>query len=494
VGATASWPLLAAVLVSTGAAGLILVSGRRPNLRETWTLLAAVAKFGFVLALLPAVLAGEQPSVELFPITPTITLGFRADAAAMLLALSASALWLLTSIYSIGYVRGLDSARQTRYFASFALCMSATIGMAFSADLFTFFVFYELLTVATYPLVAHDQSPEALRAGRRYLGYLLAGGAALLAALAIVQTAAPGADFQGGGYLAGTMSDGAMIVVFALFTVGFGTKSALMPLHAWLPAAMVAPTPVSSLLHAVAVVKAGVFGFARATGYVIGPEVLADIGAAALLAAVAALTIVVASITAIRQDELKRLLAFSTIAHLSYIVLGLAVVSANGWGGSFLHIANHATHKITLFFCAGAIYVKAHVKHVSEMHGIARQMPVTLGAFTLAAFGLAGIPPMGGFVSKFFLIRGALDADQLVLATVLLLAGVLTAAYLVPVVRVAYTRPTETYTHRDEASWWMVGPIVGTALLSLLLGLGDLLPVGELASQVASSVTGGDIP
>jgi multicomponent Na+:H+ antiporter subunit D len=483
--------LVAAVSVSLVAAALIAASSRRPNLRETWTLVAAVVKLGVVLALLPAVLRGAEPEVTLFPIAQGVTFTLRADPAGMVFALSAAALWLLTSIYSIGYVRGLDEHRQTRYFAAFALCLSATIGLAFAANLFTFFVFYELLTAATYPLVAHKESPEAIAAGRKYLGYLLTGGVALLLAVVVSHVLAPGVGFTAGGYLAGTVGPTGLVLLFALFILGFGTKSAVMPLHAWLPTAMIAPTPVSALLHAVAVVKAGVFGFARAIGYVVGPETLWDAGASVLLATLAAVTIVVASLVAFRQDNLKRRLAYSTIAHLSLIVVGLCLVTASAWNGALLHIVNHAALKITLFFCAGAIYVRAHVEQISQMDGIGRQMPVTMAAFGVASLGLAGVPPLGGFVSKWFLGLGAIEAGDLLLAGILLGSGLLTAGYLLPIVFRAFFRPSARFTRYGEASAFMVVPLALTALAALLLGLGDLFTFGDLAAAAGTQVTGG---
>jgi multicomponent Na+:H+ antiporter subunit D len=484
--------LAGAVGASLAAAPLILVSGSRPNLRESWTFLAAIVKIGVIVALLPAVLRGEEPEAVLFPIIDGVTLALRADAAGMIFALSASVLWLLTSVYSIGYVRGLDEKRQTRYFASFALCLSATIGLAFAANLLTFFIFYELLTAATYPLVAHKETPEAIRAGRRYLGYLLTGGVAVLLATASVHALAPGVDFTAGGYLAGEVGSVGVVALFALFVVGFGTKSAVMPLHAWLPSAMVAPTPVSALLHAVAVVKAGVFGFARAIGFVIGPEELWAVGASAVLAALAAVTIVVASLIAFREDKLKRRLAYSTIAHLSYIVLGLSLITATAWNGALLHIVNHAALKITLFFCAGAIYVRTSVDRISEMDGIGRQMPLTMAAFGVASLGLAGVPPIGGFFSKWQLGLGAIEAQEAVLAVVVIGSGLLTAGYLLPIFFRAFFRPSARFTRFGEASAFMVVPLVLTALAGLLLGFGDLFTIGELAGAASTSVTGVD--
>jgi multicomponent Na+:H+ antiporter subunit D len=483
-------PLLA-VGVPFVVAVLVVLARRAPDVRETITVVGATATFLVIAAMLPGVLDGRPHELTLLEFAPGVELGLRADGLGMVFALSAGFLWILASLYAIGYMRGAGEKKQTRFFASFALCLASTFGLAFSADLLTFFLFYELLTVATYPLVVHKETDQALAAGRRYLAYLLSGGVMLLLAVAIIYQAAGDLTFQAGGFAGDHLSDGALLAVFLLMVVGFGTKSGIMPLHAWLPSAMVAPTPVSALLHAVAVVKAGVFGFARAIGFVLGPGVLAGIGATRVLASLAAATIVIASIIALRQDNLKRRLAFSTIAHLSYIILGLSIFSEAAWDGALLHIVNHAALKITLFFCAGAIYVHAHLDRVSQLDGIGRGMPFTMGAFALASLGLAGLPPMGGFVSKTYLVLGAADAGDLVFAAVLLSSGLFTVAYLFPIVyRAFFVAPKGDTTQRD-ASAFMVVPLSVTAIVSLALGLGDVFGMYDISTTVAASVIGG---
>ncbi len=500
--------LLAVVATPMLAAVLIALSGRRPNVREAWTLIAAATTLGLAVVLFTQLLgSGAAPSIDLVQLAPGLELRLAVDDAGMLFALSASALWLATSAYAIGYVRGTDEVHQTRFYASFALCVAATMGLAFSANFFTFFIFYELLTAATWPLVVHKQTPEALAAGRRYLRYLLGGGTALLLALVITQVVAPGQNFVLGGYLDGLISNSGVIIIVALVTLGFGTKAAMMPLHRWLPSAMVAPTPVSSLLHAVAVVKAGVFGFVRVFGFVIGPDLLAEVGAGVVVATLAGITIVVASVIAFRQDNLKRRLAYSTIGHLSFIILGVSLLSAEAWNGALLYIANHAVLKITLFFCAGAIYVTEHKTKVSELDGIGRRMPLTMVAFAVASLGLAGVPPVGGWVSKWFLGMGTVDADQPVLAFVVLGSGLLTAGYLLPIVYRAFFRPAPDASPAPaparsgsglplrlrlagEARPMMLVPLVATAAISLALGLGDVFRLDVLTSAVSSLVVG----
>ena len=400
---------LAALLIPVLAVVFILFSTRRPNIREFWTMAAAAGMFGVIFSMLPAVLDGRSPQISLLNISPGISLALRVDTVGMIFALSASALWIITSFYSIGYMRSLNEKKQTRYYAAFALCLASTIGIAFSANLLTFVLFYEILTLVTYPLVIHKETPEAIAAGRKYLVYLLTGGLALIAAAALTYYYAGSLDFKAGGFLGNLSGQPNLMMLFVLFLVGFGVKSALLPFHSWLPTAMIAPTPVSALLHAVAVVKAGVFGFVRVIGFVFGPSVFHDIGAWQILAIMAAITIVVSSLLAFYQDNLKRRLAYSTVGHLSYIILGVSLLSPDAWTGGLLHLVNHATLKITLFFCAGAIYAKTHIENISQLNGIAKQMPLTLGAFTLAAIGLAGIPPLNGFVSKWLIGQGAFD-------------------------------------------------------------------------------------
>ena len=266
-----------------------------------------------------------------------------------------------------------------------------------------------------------------------------------------------------------------------------------MPLHSWLPTAMVAPTPVSALLHAVAVVKAGVFGFARAIGFIIGPQMLHDSGAADYLAGLTAATILIASLIALRQDNLKMRLAYSTVGHLSYIVLGITMLSVSGWTGGLLHMVNHAVMKITLFFCAGAIYVKTHCKEVSELNGIGRQMPITMGAFALASIGLAGMPPVNGFISKWYLVQGAMDIGQTALVATLLLSGVLNAGYFFSIVVRAFFFRSDKFTRFGEASPLMVVPLALTAIFALLLGIfpNQFPNLFQLAATAASSVFGG---
>ena len=374
--------LILIVLIPLVAAVLVALTGAWPNLREAISLLAGGILFFLVLSLLPSVLAGENPSVWIAEPIPGLPIALRAEPLGTLFGLTASFLWTVTTVYSIGYLRGHGESNQSRFYAFFAIAIASTMGVAFAENLFTLFLFYELLTISTYPLVTHTGTTEARQGGRTYLGILLGTSMGLLL-VAVVWTwhLAGTGEFRVGGILAGTASPLVIGVLYALFVFGIG-KAALMPFHSWLPAAMVAPTPVSALLHAVAVVKAGVFAILKVTIYVFGLDLVRENGASNWLLWVAAGTILIASLIALQQDNLKRRLAYSTISHLSYVVLGALIANAAGIIGGAMHIATHAFGKITLFFCAGAILVATHKTKISEMDGLGRRMPLTMGAFS----------------------------------------------------------------------------------------------------------------
>jgi multicomponent Na+:H+ antiporter subunit D len=468
-------PLLPILVSAIGALLIARTGERRANLREFWSVAAGVLQLAFVAWMIPDVLAGRTPECVLARILPGVELAFRVDALGLLFALGASALWIATSFYSIGYMRSLAEHAQTRYFACFALALSATMGVAFSANLFTLFLFYEALTLATYPLVAHKETPEARAGARKYVIYLLgAAKAFLLAAIVLTYNVAGTLEFHKGGIFPASALSAEPVflsVVFALFLFGFA-KNAVMPLHSWLPAAMVAPTPVSALLHAVAVVKTGVFSTVRVFLFVFGPDAMRLLGVDNLALAVAAVTILVASLLALGQNNLKARLAFSTVSQLSYIVLGAALLTPSGIVGGIAHVTNHAVSKITLFLCAGSIYVSTHKTEVSQLSGLAKQMPWTMAAFTLATVSLVGIPPASGFVSKWYLAVGSVERGSLWTLAVLLISSLLSAAYLIPIVYRAYFEEApDAAEHGVVEVPWMVVPLVVTALVSVLLGL-----------------------
>jgi len=383
-------------------------------------------------------------------------------------------------------MRSLEEHAQTRYFSCFALALSATLGVAFSANLFTLFLFYEALTLVTYPLVGHHETDKSRAGARKYIIYLLGTAKVLLLpAIILTYNLAGTLDFRAGGILPAeklTEQPALLFVVFAIFLFGFA-KNALMPLHSWLPAAMVAPTPVSALLHAVAVVKTGVFCTLRIFLFVFGVDAMRELGADQLALAAASVTILVASLLALNQDNLKARLAFSTVSQLSYIILGAALLSSSGVMGGIAHITNHAVSKITLFFCAGSIYVSTRKTEISQLSGLAKRMPWTMAAFSLASLSIVGIPLTSGFVSKWYIALGAVDRGSLAPLTVLLAGSLLSAAYLGPVVYKAYFEKESPNGGEVREVPWMVAPLAITAAASLLLGLFPG-PVLELAGRV----------
>lgn len=434
VAATLLLPLLGAVFVA--------LTGGRPNLREAVTLVTSVLLACTVWSLLQEVLAGGQPAVTLTEVAPGLPLAFQIEPLGMLFGCVASGLWIVNSLYSIGYMRANGEHHQTRFYVCFAIAIASSMGIAFAGNMFTLFIFYEALTLSTYPLVAHKETEEAKRGARVYLG-LLIGTSMGFQMVAIIWTwvAAGTLDFTAGGILRGKVDPVLLPFLLALYMFGIG-KAALMPFHRWLPAAMVAPTPVSALLHAVAVVKAGVFTVLKVVVYVFGIDLLADTGASQWLIGVAAFTLVAASVVALTKDNLKARLAYSTVSQLAYIVLGAALATSFGVLGGGLHIATHALGKITLFMCAGAIYVATHKTEISEMDGLGRRMPFTYAAFLVGALSIIGLPPLAGVWSKWYLAMGAVDAGMWIVVAVYMVSSLLNVGYLVPVVARGFFRPS----------------------------------------------------
>lgn len=459
----ADFILVALALPLLGAVGIAL-AGQHPNRREGITLATAALLFYCVLQLLDPVLAGQYPAVTLLEPLPGLPVAFSVEPLGMIFALIASGLWIVNSVYSIGYMRGNNEANQTRFYLCFALAISAALAIAFAANLLTLFLFYEVLTLITYPLVTHAGTDKAKAGGRVYLAILM-GTSVLFLLPAVIYTwhIAGTTDFRVGGILPAGMDPQTLCILLALFMFGIG-KAALMPFHRWLPAAMVAPTPVSALLHAVAVVKAGVFSVLKIIIYVFGLEALT--GATDWLVAIAGFTIVAASIVALSADNLKRRLAYSTISQLSYVVLAAAILAPLSVIGAALHIAAHAFGKITLFFAAGSIYTAAHKTEVSQLDGIGRRMPWTMAAFGIGALSMIGLPPAAGFVSKWYLVSGAFAQQHWVALAVVLASTLLNAGYFLPIVYRAFFRPlsadAEAHPH-GEAPWPIVVALSLTA-------------------------------
>ena len=472
-------PLLA-VAVSLLGAALIVAARKNPNIREGFSLGTAVLKFLIVVSMVPTVLAGTKLHYTLFSFLPGVSVEFRVDALGLLFAITASFLWIVTTVYSIGYMRSLNEHAQTRYYTCFALTLSATLGIAFSANLVTLFLFYEIITFVTYPLVTHHGTKEDYAAGNKYLFYLLATSKAFfVTAIFLTYNLSGSLEFKPGGVFPNGANQTVLMIAYFLFLAGIA-KAAIMPVHRWLPAAMVAPTPVSALLHAVAVVNTGVFCVLRVIFNIFGMELMQSLNLGVLTVFIVSFTIIGASLYALTRDNLKALLAYSTVSQLSYMVLGVALLTPSGMAGGILHIANHAFSKITLFFCAGSIYVASHKTNISQMGGIGRMMPWTMAAFSIGALSMIGIPPLAGYVTKHYLTVGATEANQNLTFYMLWLSTLLNAGYFLPILYKAYFQPPQEEISQSgkggslpiqEPSYFIVIPLLLCAAISVVLGI-----------------------
>jgi multicomponent Na+:H+ antiporter subunit D len=461
--------IVLALAIPVAGALAIAAAGRiGPNVRETVTLLTAGLLAFTVWQIVPIVFAGERPGVTLVEWLPGLSIAFRVEPLGMLFAALASSLWIVNSVYSIGYMRGNREKNQTRFYVMFAISLAATMGIAFAGNLLTLFLCYEILTLSTYPLVSHKGDAATVRSARVYLGVLLTTSIGLfLPAIIWTYSVAGTGDFTAGGILSEKIAGPAVGLLLGLFVFGIG-KAAVMPVHRWLPAAMVAPTPVSALLHAVAVVKAGVFTITKVIVYVFGIDFLFSEASSAWLLYAAAFTIIAASVVALRQTNLKRLLAYSTIAQLSYVVMAAAILKPLAEIGAAIHMVAHAFGKITLFFAAGAIYVAAKKTELPQLAGLGRRMPLTMTAFTIGALSMIGVPPTGGFVSKWYILAGAFEADNYVALFTIIASTVLNAAYFLPIVyAVWFVKEAPGGKEHGEAPWPAVLALTVTAALTI---------------------------
>ena len=434
MGMDTSTAILLSMILPAVAVVLNLVLRHRDNLRDGLTFVIAAATFAVVLVILYNVGNQTTAPLVLFEVLPGLDLAFNVEPLGLMFALLASGLWIVTHIYAIGYMRTNKEDNHARFFACFSFAIFSVMGIAFAANMFTLFLFYEALTLSTYPLVAHKGTPEAIKGARTYLGVLISTSIGLQLVAIIWTFGLTGTlDFTQGGILQDHIAGPMAAILLALYAFGIG-KAALMPFHRWLPAAMVAPTPVSALLHAVAVVKAGVFTMLKIGIYIFGIDFLATTGASVWLMWLAAFSIVAASVIAMTKDNLKARLAYSTISQLSYVTLGMALATSMGIVGGGLHVVMHAMGKITLFMCAGSIYVATHKTEISDMSGLGCAMPITFGAFLIGALSIIGLPPLGGSWSKWMLMMGAVDTGQMVIIAVLLVSSLLNVAYLMPIV------------------------------------------------------------
>lgn len=471
--------LLFALLTPLIGSLIVMRSGWNPNFREGVSSVASIIMFLFIASMVPTILEGNRLVFTVFDILPGLSVTLRADAFSMIFALVASVLWMLAVFYSMGYMRGLDEHAQTRFNACFALALFGAIGVAFSDNLFTMYLFYEIVSVCTYPLVAHHQDTESYEGAKKYIIYLTTTAKGLLLPAMILIYVLTGtldfADNINTGIFPADANSGLVTMLYIFCLLGFA-KSGIMPLHNWLPSAMVAPTPVSALLHAVAVVKVGVFSTTRVMLYVFGINTMTALNLGVPTAYFVSFTIIVASIIALSKDNLKARLAYSTVSQLSYIILGVALLTPSAVEGGLIHIANHAFSKITLFFCAGAIYVAAHKKNISEMSGLGKTMPFTFAAFAIASLSMIGAPPVAGFVTKWKLLMGTMemDAHYIGILLVLLASTLLNVGYFAPVTFKAFfgKRPEhEPYQGVREAPLSMVIPLMTAAIISVLIGI-----------------------
>jgi multicomponent Na+:H+ antiporter subunit D len=434
-----------------------------------------------ILCFAPAVLSGHIYRFELFRILPGLSVTFAVDGLGIIFAFIAPFLWIFATSYNIGYMRSLKEHAQTRYYFCFAIAIFGAVGVALAANVFTLYLFYEIISIFTYPLVAHHQDEEGFYGAKKYMVYLMGTSKlfllpAMILTYALCQTLDfPLGDIQKGLFPPEVIAQHPNLVrlTYVLFIAGLA-KAALMPFHNWLPSAMVAPTPVSALLHAVAVVKAGVFSVSRIILSGFGTETMTSLGLSLPTAYVAGFTIVAASLIALTKDDIKARLAYSTVSQLSYVVIGVALAAPAAVQGGLMHIGHHAFSKITLFFGAGAIYVASHLKSIKMMNGLGRKMPWTFGAFGLASLSMIGMPPVCGFVSKWYLVNGALDQGQLVLLIALLCSTLLNAGYFVPIFYRAFFLSPEPGSHVEEcreAPLTMVVPLVFTSFVSVVLGI-----------------------
>jgi multicomponent Na+:H+ antiporter subunit D len=478
---TNAWlPLL--VLASSLVPGLIIFTlpEKAVALRITLNLGGALLKIVLLVLMMIGVFHGVDYEVSI-PLVPGIDFRLHADALSLMFVNLSAVLWLATTVYAIGYLE--DSPNRSRFFGYFSLCVTTTVGLAMAGNLLTFLVLYEALTLTTYPLVVHRGTEAARKAGRTYLAYTLFGGVLVLAGTIWLYSLTGTLEFVDRGFVSSLDLDPTVLrTIFAVLILGVGVKAALVPLHAWLPTAMVAPAPVSALLHAVAVVKAGAFGIVRIVYDVFGVEYAASLGVTLPLAVLAAITIIYGSLRALFQDDLKRRLAFSTVSQVSYITLGVAIAGPIATIGGLVHLVHQGFMKITLFFCAGNYAETLGVHKVSEMRGIGRRMPWTTAAFTIAAFGMIGVPPVVGFISKWYLGLGALEVGQDWAVFVLAGSSVLNAAYFLPILRTAwFDPPPDEWPHersfgRKETAWMLLLPPLATAAAVLAWGLFASMP------------------
>ncbi|MBR5524670.1 MAG: proton-conducting membrane transporter [Clostridia bacterium] len=428
-----------------------------------------------------AALTVPEGTLTLLPFTDTLSLNLRLDGAGRLFSCLAATLWPLTALYAFDYMK--HEQHLPMFYCFFTVSFGVTIGIAMAENILTMYLFYELLTLTTIPLVMHGMTKMHNRVARKYMAYSF-GGAAFAFATVVFLILNDAETFTPGGNLTETAASPLANVLYLFAFLGFGVKAAVFPLHGWLPSASVAPTPVTALLHAVAVVKAGAFAIIRLTYYAYGTDFLAGGWAQYAVMAIAAFTIVYGSVNALRQKHLKRRLAYSTVANLSYVVFAVTLMTPAGLLAAFIHLISHSFIKIGAFFAAGAVLHYGDREYVPQLEGLGKKMPLTFACFTVFALSLTGIPPLCGFFSKWSIATAALEQASgmaMVGAAALMISAFLTACYMLsPVIKAFFPRQDAPIDGQNvkEADRRMLVPMLLCAVVCVLLGLFARIPIG----------------
>lgn len=421
--------LLLAVLLPL-IAGALLPAVKLSKAKRNIFLMSVTLLTSLLVCLL---LANEVPRLNLIMLNDQLEIALRLDDTGRVFAGLLALLWPLTLLYAFSYMKG--DQKQTTFFSFFTMSYGVTLGIAFSANLLTLYVFYELMTLSTLPLVMHGGSGKSVSAGLKYLYYSLGGSAFAFIGLVYLVYFGNTTEFVPGGLFQQVEIARAsqLRLGYLLCFLGFSVKAAVFPVHAWLPAASVAPTPVTALLHAVAVVKAGVFAIIRVTFFSFGVAAIRDSFAQYIPLALCAFTIVFGCAMALKETHLKRRMAFSTVSNLSYVLFGTLLLTQSGLQAGLMHMVFHALMKIALFLCVGVFNKQADAYYVEDVRGMSKRMPLITAIFALSGLAMTGIPPLIGFISKYALAEAAFQQVSLLSmlgVTALLISAILTGIYL----------------------------------------------------------------
>ncbi len=471
--------------------GAIIPLFRFENAKKRQAYVGGVTILTTILMFVVMFIVRPEGTFMLLNMAGKLSITFHVDGLGCVFGSLIAVLWPIATYYAFEYMK--HEGKENTFFTFYTMTYGITVGIAFAGNLMTLYLFYELLTFVTLPLVMHGMSKKSVFAGRRYVTYSVGGAAFAFIGIACILTFGEGFDFVYGGVLTATYSSAQKLLLRAAYVVtafGFGVKAAVFPFYRWLPTASVAPTPVTALLHAVAVVKAGAFAILRITYFSFGTELLKGTAAQYIIMIAALVTILFGSTMALKEQHLKRRLAYSTISNLSYIVFGASLMTPAGLTGALTHMVVHGVVKITLFFCAGAVLYKTGQEYIQDLRGMGKRMPITFSCFTLASAALVGVPPLPGFLSKWNLAGAALDAKDVlgyVGIAVLLISAILTAIYLFLVVFKACfpsRAGVQPETKRCEANGYMTVPLVLLCVLIVLLGV-FAEPITDIFSTIA---------